>query len=254
MNRPTVPPEVEQALHVQPSEAAYRRMATAPWFTPSTTVIRRRIAAALLLLIVLSGLVWFTPALHSLAQNVLDWLFKRASTETTWWTIDATPTTPVPASVAETFGSVAAAESQTGQKIYQPDFSLIASPFTGVTVNHERKAIWLIFAGDSRYLSIYQRAAQDGWLDEGLVGQTAQITSVIITDWAGRQWQGEYVAGGWVLQTPTQAPATKTAANWTAQTAQKRLRWRTDTTVYEMMALDPDLTLARMVEIAASMR
>lgn len=245
-------------FQARPSPQAYQRMSQAPWHAPHKTATRRMVtvAAILLLLVLVTGLVWVTPPLRTLAQDILDHLFRRAPENTTTWEIDSTPPTNVPASVAETFGSVARAAAQTGRKIYQPDSALVPYPFTGVTVNHSLETAWLIYANADGYLSIYQRSAALGWLDEGWVGKDAPIIAVTIKTAAGTELKGEYVEGGWALEgtpIPSADGVSQVPANWTTQTAQRRLRWQASGAIYEMMVLDPDMGLAEMLKIAASM-
>lgn len=245
-------------FQARPSPQAYQRMSQAPWLAPQKTATRPlvMVAVTLLLLVLLTGLVWVTPPLRTLAQDILDHLFRRAPENTAILGIDSAAPTNVPASVAETFGSVARAAARTGRKIYQPDSALVPYPLTGVTVNHSLEAAWLIYANTDGYLSIYQRSAALGWLDEGWVGKDATIIAVTIKTAAGIELKGEYVEGGWALEgtpTPSADDVSQVPANWTTQTAQRRLRWQTSDTCYEMMTFDPDLGMAEMLKIAASM-
>lgn len=250
--------DVLTQFQARPSPQAYQRMSQAPWLAPQKTTPKRMVtvAATLLLLVLLTGLVWVTPPLRTLAQDILDHLFRRAPENTTTWEIDSTPPPNVPASVAESFGSVARASARTGLKIHQPDSALVPYPLTGVTVNHSLEAAWLIYAHADGYLSIYQRSAALGWLDEGWVGKDAPIIAVTIKTAAGTELKGEYIAGGWALEgtpVPSADGVSQVPANWTTHTAQRRLRWQDSDTVYEMMTLDPDLGLVEMLKIAASM-
>lgn len=225
-----------------------------------------RFAAALGLILLLGVIIWATPPLRTIAQEVLDSLFNRSASDTQVIEYEALPTSEATISptVAETFNSVTEAETATQIDIREPSGNMGILGLSGVTINHELQTVWLIYNAPGRYLSIYQRPAELGWLDEGTVGASAQVIPVEFTDADGVTRHGEYVEGGWLPTadaTPTADGMMQEPAQWTSDTTQRRLRWQDDDLVYEMVAFggsgdlpDRDLTQAGMVALAASMR
>lgn len=264
-----------KAFQPRPSAATYHRMASAPWqYREGGRVSPRRLlptpalraAAVVGLILILVAVVWTTPSLRTAAQEILDSLFNRAGTDSIVieYPIVETPSGTLAPEMAETFYSVRAAETATGIDIRQPGIDLGQFSLSGVTINHTLQTTWLIYNAPGRYLSIYERAADLGWLDEGLVGATAQITPVEFLDANGVTLHGEYVEGGWLPTTdptPVGGDRMQEPAEWTTQTTQRRLRWQDSDRVYEMVAFggngdlpDRDLSLDGLIAIAASMR
>ncbi len=263
-----------QGFQPRPGSSAYQRMAQTPWLKAADrkkslmTLPRafRVTLTALIMLVVLGLLVWVTPPLYSLAQEIIGSLFNRAADDSQVLEFQAavTPASPIPASVAQTFASVNLAEAATGIDILQPTIDLSPYTLSGVTVNHEMQTTWLIYNAPGRYLSIYQRAAVLGWLDEGLVGASAEITPVTFENINGDTLHGEYVTGGWQVTaepTPIGGETVQQPVEWASASAQRKLRWRSGDFVYEMLAYGgngdipgSDLMLDEMIALAASMK
>ena len=262
-----------QRFRPQPSKQAYGRLAQAPWVrqrqharkTGSSQVVRL-IAITCLAMMTIGAVIWATPPLRSLAQEIINQLFNRMPSDTRVIEYEAgPPVATTPLSVAQTFLSVEEAEAQTGIDIREPQIDIKPYVLTGVTVNHETQSAWLIYNAPGRYLSIVQRTAALGWLDDGLVGASAQVEVLEFEVADGTIATGEYIAGGW---RPTSKPETQAdngsvrePAVWTDETPQRRLRWRDTQFVYEMVTFGGDGSIPRrdlmradMVEIAASMR
>jgi hypothetical protein len=256
----------------QPGQQAYARMARAPWAvnsprrTPDSILPRYlRVALVTLAVAVIAGMVvWFTPPLRSFAQDVINRLFNRANADTQVIEINVgPPVSTVAPSIAETFGSIARAEAQTGIDIREPTLDLHPYQLTGVTVNYETETVWLIYNAPGRYLSIAQRPAALGWLDAGIVGVSADIEAIRIETGNGTL-TGEYVEGGWrVTAEPDQETAGDTmqeTAVWTDESPQRRLRWQDAELLYEITAFGGggdsprrDLLRDDLIAIAASM-
>jgi hypothetical protein len=256
----------------QPGQEAYARMARAPWAVgaprrTSDSALPRylRVALVTLAVAVIAGMVvWFTPPLRSLAQDVINRLFNRAEADTQVVEINVgPPVSTVAPTTAETFRSIARAEAQTGIDIREPQLDLHPYQLTGVTVNYEMETVWLIYNAPGRYLSIAQRPAALGWLDAGIVGVSADIEAITIQ--AGDEFlSGEYVEGGWrVAAEPEQETAGDTVqetAVWTDESPQRRLRWQDAALIYEITAFGGggdiprrDLLRDDLIAIAASM-
>lgn len=267
-----------QHFQPRPSQRAYRQMAAdAPWLqsnseridTMQTLSFTRpvRLAAAAILIVVIAGaIIWATPPLRSLAQEILDGLFNRSADDTL--VIEREPY-PTPAGTisperAQVFDSVQAAEVATGLDIRQPGIDLSPYLLSQVAVHHVMQTQWLTYNAPGRYLSIYQRAAELGWLDEGLVGASAEIIPVTFENANGETITGEYVAGGWqssAAPVTTDDGMVRESAAWSGMSAQRKLRWQDGDRVYEMVVFggggdtaDQDLTQEDMIMIAASMQ
>ena len=212
----------------------------------------------------LSALVLTVPPLRALAQEIIDSLFNRAASDAQviQYDVHPTPISMISPSVAETFSSVTDAEKATGIDIRQPTITSTSYALSEVAVNHSTQTIWLTYNAPGRNLSIYQRPAQLGWLDDGLVGSSAQIIAVDF-DGANGIISGEYVAGGWLPTTdptPTGDQSVSQGTNWSTDIPQRRLRWQDANWVYEMTAFggdgdipDRDLMQDDLIAIAKSM-
>ena len=248
-----------QRFEPRPGLRAYQTMATAPWTKPpgKTHVISalvhspfvQRAAAAVLITVIASTVVLVTPPLRLRAQEVLEVLFARAGSNTIAVENQAVPTLAgtIPPSVAQTFYSIEAAERALGNTIRTPQIDLTPYTLSGVTVNHETQTVWLVYNAPDRYLSIYQRSAELGWLDSALVGANALVKTVEFETLSGTAVQGEYVQGGW-------RPDSEQTASWTPETTQRRLRWQDGQLVYEMVMFGDDLASEDdLVAIASSL-
>ncbi len=219
------------------------------------------IAAALALVTILALTV---PPLRALAQEIIDSLFNHTAgnTHVIEYAVEPTPINALSPAVAETFSTVAEAETATSLDIREPDISLSPYELTQVAVNHETQTVWLTYNTPGRNLSIYQRPAGLGWLDDGLVGSSAQIVPV---DFGGVNGilSGEFVAGGWIASTDATPTGDNTVAqgtSWSSDVPQRRLRWQDANLVYEMTAFGGsgdlpgrDLMQEDLITIAKSM-
>lgn len=266
--------ETLERFQPRPGMHAYQHMAHAAWSSSG----RRRtspgvflfcrfwlpVALSALLIVLAVATIWVTPPLRLMAQEVLDSLFNRAPHDSIVleYQAEATEVSTVPAHYSST--SIAEAELVTGLNFPEPTVSLIPYTLTQATINYETETIWLTYNTPGRYLSIYRRSVALGWLTDAVVGASAEIIPVEFEGPDGETIHGEYVAGGWQPSADPTSGSGETVqqpADWTAQSAQRRLRWQDANYVYEMVAFGGDgdlpgrdLMMDGMMAIAASIR
>lgn len=267
---------VEALKHFQPrpSQKAHKRMSSTPWMLNKETGLRTNSlsrpfqVAATVVFIMLSVVivVSVTPPLRSLAQDIIDTLFNRTKSDNrvVEYRVEPTPVNTISPSIAQTFYSVDEAERVTGIDIFQPTIDLSPYSLTGVSVNHQTETVWLTYNTSGRYLSIYQRPSALGWLDEGFVGASAEVATVHFENAVGITITAEYVVGGWkplAEPTPINDQTVEQPQEWSSESVQRKLRWRDEHFVYEMVAFGGkgdiprrDLLLDDMIAIAASMK
>ncbi|MDX1992554.1 MAG: hypothetical protein SF029_09195 [bacterium] len=227
---------VEQLHHFQPrpSQNAYDRMAKMPWRVQSerktlmkTAMNSHSVRLALTTVaaaVITVSVIWVTPPLHSLAQEVLNTLFNRASSST------ITVETQVSSDQAEPSRmEPAQVEALAGFTLKQPSSIPSGYTFGGAGYTASRHAASLFYQRPGAELLITQQPAayaEYGLLTDGDsgIGPDAPIEQVTIGNVLG-----EYVAGTWVMSSDNQAV-------WLPDASVQRLRWQEGDMIYEILA------------------
>ncbi len=212
------------------------------------------IAAALLLGTFLS--VWTVPSLRIIAQQVLDSLFNRATSDTHVFTYNNSyPTiasTPIPRTFSE-------AQSIVRFRIYEPKRVPVAFGLPIITAGPSEIDFEYTLPG--RYLTVSEQLNSNGWQINGVIGASAKTVKVDVGGIVG-----EYVEGGWLsITTTTPMPEQKGTATdtglWQPDFSVRKLRWQNGQILYEITARggSPDIrdeyvSMSDMISIAQSLR
>lgn len=232
----TVIVERLQRFQPRPSQTAYQRMANAPWVNlkETTSIMQivsrsrrtRIVLAALVMTVVASTVVWTTPSLRAVAQELLGTLFNREASSM----ISVEPfdrANPGDTALTDTLREVSTVENQAGFVVRQPQSIPPGYIFAGAGYTESRHAVSLVYIRPGAELTVTQQPveyAEYGLLTDGNsgIGPDAPVETVQIGDIAG-----EYVAGTWVMTSDNQAV-------WQANVSSQRLRWQEDNMIYEI--------------------
>lgn len=247
--QPTSPNEIQlermlTELQPHPTERLYRQIDAMPWHAPQKTMkrtssaLRVSLAIAAVLTVVLTAFLTLPP-LRALAQEVIDGLFNRANSD-----VLATTGSVVfsPADYNHFPNTVAELEQMVGEDIFVPTFIPSGYAFFGGRYNNELDTIELDYRYQDTECSCEFIVRRFGAAASPLeIGASAAIEIAQVGDVAG-----EYVQGTWrarIRQDSQTGKETFEPAQWIADPASQRLRWREGEFLFEISAVRPSRML-----------
>lgn len=264
---PLNPPQEEHIIallttfQAHPRQGFYQRMQQAPWNKESkqfsiTALQSLRTfpvkAFAVFILFLITILLFFTPAWVSTARQIFRFFWvhdeNARSIEVT-----RTPISPPNSSLSEFKFSLTLAEAAKAANfsIKVPTEFPKGIVLEGAAFDETRQAVLFKYVGEGITLLFTQR-------EESSVTEYASIGSSAPTELVTvRGVQGEFVTGGWVIQSLSEnQPDTQTInLVWENQAGMWTLRWEENGFVYEIVvASSQSVSLPEILAIAESMR
>jgi hypothetical protein len=256
------PPSEEQIMALlsqikpRPSKRFYQKMEHAPWegrrFWFTHWVLRPLVVTAFIITIVL-GATFTIPSVKATARQLLNYFLPSSSDRRT-----VQAPFPLPGSNLDSYYgfSLEQAQKQAGYPLKTLTVLPDKMAFAGAHVEPSLKAVALRYTNGIDNLIFTQRLL--GNVEEySSIGASATVEPIQV-----RGEQGEYVSGGWKLQTgqsPTQAASNPgIQANlglyWDADIPQRILRWQENGMSFEIISTGEALRKEDLVEIANSIR
>jgi hypothetical protein len=258
----TQPPSEEQIVALlsqikpRPGRHFYQKMEYAPWESRRswfTHRLLRPLAITALIITIVLGATFTIPAVQATARQLLNYFLPSSSDQRT-----VQAPFPLPGSKLDIYYglNLEQAQKQSGYPLKTLTVLPDKMAFAGAHVQPSLKAVALRYTNGIDNLIFTQRML--GNVEEfSSIGASAVVEPIQV-----RGVQGEFVRGGWKMQTsqsPTQAASNPgTQANlglyWDADLPQNILRWQENGMSFEIISIGEAVKKVELVEIANSIR